>query len=69
MTAYEKPVGSALETVGNTPLVELAAGPLDVQIYAKLETFNPGGSVKDRIGKYMLEKLLERREIFPLMRV
>ena len=65
MTAYEKPVGSALATVGNTPLVELAAGPLDVQIYAKLETFNPGGSVKDRIGKYMLEKLLERGEISP----
>jgi len=65
MTIHEKPVGSALETVGKTPLVELAAGPLDVQIYAKLETFNPGGSVKDRIGRYMLEKLLERGEISP----
>ncbi len=44
--------------IGNTPLVELArfyspaGGP---RIYAKLEYLNPGGSVKDRIGKSMID--------------
>jgi len=65
MTAHKKPLSSALETVGRTPLVELRAGPEEVSIYAKLETFNPGGSVKDRIGKYMLEKMLERGDLKP----
>ena len=45
------------ELIGNTPLVRL--GHLDlpegVDLYAKLELFNPSGSVKDRIGKYMIE--------------
>ncbi|HQM92075.1 MAG TPA: pyridoxal-phosphate dependent enzyme, partial [Syntrophales bacterium] len=39
-----------LETIGNTPLVEirkLNPNP-GVRIFAKLESFNPGGSVKDR---------------------
>ena len=54
---------SALDTVGNTPLVKIKASPAEASVYAKLETFNPGGSVKDRIGKYMLEKMLERGEI------
>lgn len=48
-----------LDTIGNTPLVQLTRSPPEVDIFAKLETFNPGGSVKDRIGKYILEQLLE----------
>ena len=45
------------ELVGNTPLVKLTHLDLpdDVNLYAKLELFNPSGSVKDRIGKYMIE--------------
>lgn len=45
------------ELIGNTPLVRLnhLDLPEDVQLYAKLELFNPSGSVKDRIGKYMIE--------------
>lgn len=46
-----------LELIGNTPVVKinkLNPNP-NVTIYAKLEMFNPGGSVKDRIGKYMIE--------------
>jgi cysteine synthase len=50
------------ELVGETPLVELAgmlqgapAGDNGVQLFAKLESFNPGGSVKDRIGVAMIE--------------
>ncbi len=54
---------SILDLVGNTPLVRLTRiperdlGPLDAQplILAKLETLNPGGSVKDRIGLPMIE--------------
>lgn len=56
---------SLLETVGRTPLVTLERSPPDVQIHAKLETFNPGGSVKDRIGKYILEQLLEQGDLPP----
>jgi cysteine synthase A len=47
------------ELVGETPLVELPSmldGAADgVQLFAKLESFNPGGSVKDRIGVAMIE--------------
>ena len=53
---------SILDLVGNTPLVRLThiprdLGPLEAQplILAKLETMNPGGSVKDRIGLPMIE--------------
>ena len=43
--------------IGNTPLVKLNHFdlPEGVRLYAKLELMNPAGSVKDRIGKYMLE--------------
>ena len=48
---------NVLETLGNTPLVRLnkiTAG-LKPKIYAKCEFFNPGGSVKDRIGVTMID--------------
>ena len=49
---------SILDTIGNTPLVELKSfSPHPgVQIFAKLEGFNPSGSVKDRIAKLMIEE-------------
>ena len=44
------------EHVGNTPVVELTRlAPEGVRIFGKLEAFNPGGSVKDRIGVAMIE--------------
>jgi cysteine synthase A len=45
------------EHVGNTPVVRLTRVQpgLDAQVFAKLEAFNPGGSVKDRIGVSMIE--------------
>jgi cysteine synthase A len=48
---------SALDLIGNTPLVRLARmAPLDcAEVLAKLESFNPGGSVKDRIALGMVE--------------
>ena len=63
MTAHDRPLDSVLETVGKTPLVRIHDTPQDVAVYAKLETFNPGASVKDRIGVYMLEQMLERGEL------
>jgi len=44
--------------VGHTPMVQLTRllpDDLDVELYGKLESFNPGGSVKDRIGVAMLD--------------
>ncbi|MEF8883212.1 MAG: PLP-dependent cysteine synthase family protein [Halapricum sp.] len=65
MTAHDTPVASVLETIGETPLVELDAAPESVPVYAKLETFNPGGSVKDRIGEHILRRLLARGNVSP----
>ncbi len=52
-----RPASSLLEQIGNTPLLRLAK--LDAQfpgieIYAKAEFFNPGGSVKDRAAQNMI---------------
>ena len=48
---------SIIDTIGNTPLVDikkLNPNPR-VRILAKLESFNPGGSIKDRPALYMIE--------------
>ena len=47
-----------LSLIGNTPLVELKnlSGETDGNLYAKLEFYNPGGSVKDRVAKYIVEE-------------
>ncbi|MGH2961426.1 MAG: cysteine synthase A [Solirubrobacterales bacterium] len=49
--------GQASDVVGNTPLVALRrlGEGLDAEVVAKLEYFNPGGSVKDRIGVSMID--------------
>src|SRR5918995_2810373 len=48
---------SILETVGDTPLVRLSriAAGLTPQVVAKVEYFNPGGSIKDRVAMKMVE--------------
>ncbi|KYD11075.1 cysteine synthase family protein [Heyndrickxia sporothermodurans] len=48
------------ELIGNTPLVEITSYslPKGVRIFAKLEYFNPGGSVKDRLGQYLVKRAL-----------
>jgi len=55
------------EHVGRTPMVQLTriVGELDVQLFAKLEAFNPGGSVKDRIGVAMIEAAEREGRIAP----
>lgn len=52
MSYYE----SMQELIGKTPLVKLnhVGVPDGAQLFAKLELYNPAGSVKDRIGKYMI---------------
>src|ERR1043166_1504537 len=46
-----------LETIGNTPLVKLnrIVKHLPCEVYAKIETFNPGNSIKDRMAVKMIE--------------
>jgi cysteine synthase A len=53
--------------VGGTPVVALTrmAEGLDVELFAKLEMFNPGGSVKDRIGVAMIEAAEREGRIEP----
>jgi cysteine synthase len=48
---------SILDLIGNTPMVRInRLNPnKNLEMYIKLEKFNPGGSVKDRIAKYMIE--------------
>lgn len=50
---------SVLDLIGNTPMIRInkLTGTKDATILAKLERFNPGGSVKDRMAKYMVERL------------
>ncbi|MDF2547181.1 MAG: cysK [Anaerosolibacter sp.] len=52
-----KVVNSITELIGNTPMVKLnkLIGKDDAQVYVKLEFFNPGSSVKDRIALSMIE--------------
>ena len=62
---YRKLRSSILNLVGNTPLVKISnvipedISP-DIEIYAKLESFNPGGSVKDRPALSMFLDAIER---------
>jgi cysteine synthase A len=53
MSVYE----SMQDLIGETPIVKLRNMPVPtgVQIFAKLEIYNPAGSVKDRIGKFMID--------------
>jgi cystathionine beta-synthase len=58
---------SVLELMGNTPLVRLnkVTQETDCEIIAKVEFFNPGGSVKDRIGMAMIEDAEKRGVLKP----
>ncbi|WCG35439.1 PLP-dependent cysteine synthase family protein [Companilactobacillus farciminis] len=57
-------VNNIYQTIGNTPLLKLdITAPNDVNIYAKLEMFNPGGSVKDRLGVNLIEDGLKKGKI------
>jgi len=53
-----KPVRNILDLVGDTPMLQLTsiAGPNDADVFVKLESLNPGGSVKDRLGVGMIAR-------------
>ncbi len=57
MPPHARPYGNILETIGWTPLVRLnrVTQGIRTPVYGKAEFFNPGGSVKDRIGLAMIE--------------
>lgn len=65
MKVYEK----ITDLIGGTPLLHLnnfeKANDLEASIYAKLEYFNPAGSVKDRIAKAMLDDAEAKGLLFP----
>lgn len=53
------------ELIGNTPIVKLnnSGIPENINLFAKLELFNPAGSVKDRVGVSMINAAKERGEL------
>ncbi len=58
---------NVLELVGNTPLVKLNKLTEDIKatVLAKMESYNPGGSVKDRIAKLMVENAEKEGKLKP----
>ena len=60
---------SATELIGNTPLVRLNKIPqslgIEAEVYAKVEFYNAGGSVKDRIALRMIEEAEKSGRIKP----
>ena len=59
--------GDIVQAIGNTPLVELKrlSPRPGVRIYAKLESYNPTGSVKDRVARSLIEDAEEKGAIAP----
>jgi cystathionine beta-synthase len=62
-----KPYNSILELIGWTPMIRLGriTGGIRTPVYAKAEFFNPGGSVKDRIGMPIIERAEREGRIKP----
>ena len=56
-----------LTAVGNTPLIELrrVMGEIDFRLYAKMESLNPGGSMKDRAALSIIERAMQTGELRP----
>jgi [CysO sulfur-carrier protein]-thiocarboxylate-dependent cysteine synthase len=59
--------GDVVQAIGNTPLIELRrlSPKPGVRIWAKMESFNPTGSVKDRVARSMIEDAEEKALIRP----
>ena len=62
--------GDIVRAIGNTPLVELKrlSPKPGVRIYAKLESYNPTGSVKDRVARALIEDAEAKGAIAPARR-
>jgi len=67
MPPHTRPYGNVLETIGWTPLIRLNRVTEGVRtpVYGKAEFFNPGGSVKDRIGIAIIEDAERRGDLRP----
>jgi len=64
-------IKTILDMIGSTPMVKLArmSGPSDAEVWVKLEGFNPGGSVKDRIALAMIEDAEKRGRLKKGMKI
>ncbi|WP_461244740.1 PLP-dependent cysteine synthase family protein [Secundilactobacillus muriivasis] len=57
-------IQSVEQLIGHTPLIDLQIDvPNHSHIYAKLEMFNPGGSIKDRLGQYLIQDGIDKGKI------
>src|SRR5439155_11584181 len=63
--------GDVVQAIGNTPLIELRrlTPKPGVRIWAKMESFNPTGSVKDRVARSMIEDAEEKGLIRPIQTI
>ncbi|MBN1308360.1 MAG: cysteine synthase A [Chitinispirillaceae bacterium] len=61
-------IQSVLDCIGRTPLLSLKKAT-GANIFAKLEFLNPGGSIKDRIARYMIEEAERRGDLKPGMTI
>ena len=59
MKAYK----SNIDLIGNTPLVQILDSSFKANVFAKLEYFNPAGSIKDRLAKAMIEDAEMKNQI------
>src|SRR5215471_15116817 len=64
---HEQPYETVLETIGWTPLIRLHRVTRNIRtpVYGKAEFFNPGGSVKDRIGMPIIERAEREGQLKP----
>lgn len=67
MNSGKRVYDNILQTIGNTPLVKLnkIVSDLPCTVYAKVESFNPGNSIKDRMALKMLEVAEQEGKIKP----
>src|ERR1044072_2860817 len=67
MNASKRVYDNVLQTIGNTPLIRLnkVTADLPCPVYAKVDFFNPGNSIKDRMAVKMLEVAEQEGKIKP----
>ena len=63
-----KAVETVLDLIGNTPLVSLKK-MTGFNVFAKAEFLNPGGSIKDRVAKFMIEEAERKGRLKPGMTI
>ncbi len=73
LSRFSSATDTILDTIGDTPLTKLsricAKEKISSEIFAKLEYFNPTGSLKDRVYKEMIQSALKKGELKPGMEI